>query len=404
MAIPGCGSATGTSAQPIEFKPLETAKEEALRDRIDAVLDYTRTRYMTVQTNAAWQVMHGALVFGNDLMVVDLDGKLVRAVPYLLQGGEMTGWNLRPGDKGVIAILESGSKTGQGHKDQWLGYLSLSPAAIAPETPLVVNGKTYRYGDLITQSQWECRQGMEASWTLMGLSAYLPLDAKWQAQDGSEWSFDRLLKMEIEQDIAQSACGGTHRLTGITVVVNRYQKDFGKLDGVWKEAEAKVQEFVRKSREYQQQNGGFSTSYFIRPAASLDVKEQIGTTGHTLEFLMYALTDEQIREPWVTVAVDFLVDKFEKTKKLDLECGALYHAAAGLQLYRTRRFGERKLDVESEVQAAQSESTSTPAETAAPVGTSAPATTQVEPPTGEGEQPASDESPKTSVITAAKPE
>ena len=47
-------------------------------------------------------------------------------------------------------------------------------------------------------------------------------------------------------------------------------------------------------------------------------------------------------QPWVTRAVMHLVGCFEKTQDFDLECGALYHAAHALELYRTRRFGPRK--------------------------------------------------------------
>ena len=34
-----------------------------------------------------------------------------------------------------------------------------------------------------------------------------------------------------------------------------------------------------------------------------------------------------------------MCDLFRKTEKLPLECGALYHAAHGLVLYRERVFG-----------------------------------------------------------------
>jgi len=68
---------------------------------------------------------------------------------------------------------------------------------------------------------------------------------------------------------------------------------------------------------------------------------RISTTGHAFEFLNIALSDEELREPWVTRAAMHLLDCFEKTQDFDLECGALYHAAHGLDLYRTRRFGAR---------------------------------------------------------------
>ena len=40
-------------------------------------------------------------------------------------------------------------------------------------------------------------------------------------------------------------------------------------------------------------------------------------------------------------AVYFLCGVFEKTKSIDLECGALYHAAHALARYRQRRFGPK---------------------------------------------------------------
>ncbi len=60
----------------------------------------------------------------------------------------------------------------------------------------------------------------------------------------------------------------------------------------------------------------------------------------------------------MTRAVVHLVGCFEKTQKFDLECGALYHAAHGLDLYRTRRFGPCKHTTPSE--------TVTPTDTAQP--------------------------------------
>ena len=56
---------------------------------------------------------------------------------------------------------------------------------------------------------------------------------------------------------------------------------------------------------------------------------------------MVVLDDKQLDEPWVKRAVLHLVECFEKTQNFDLECGALYHAAHGLDLYRLRRFGPR---------------------------------------------------------------
>ena len=65
-----------------------------------------------------------------------------------------------------------------------------------------------------------------------------------------------------------------------------------------------------------------------------------------------SLTDEQLGEAWVRRAVMYLCGLFRKTDQYDLECGALYHAAHGLALYRQRMFGSRKYGGEDVTDAA----------------------------------------------------
>ncbi|MBI3838603.1 MAG: ADP-ribosylation factor-directed GTPase activating protein isoform b [Planctomycetia bacterium] len=323
----------------------ELPSDDQLRDRLDQALEFTYTRrHLNTTDQAAWQIVHGALVFGRDFQIYH-DGKLVSALEYLLAGGELRGWTFRKGDHGLTAIVEAGSKMGQGHPDQWLGYLSQS--GLSPEGSIVVAGQTYKIQDLITQAQWDIYDGMEATWTLMAFSTYLPLDTEWTAKDGSKWNIQRIVRMEAEQDLAESACGGTHRMYGLTVAMNRYLAAGGKLsdnpDGTWEKAHKKIRDAVAACKEYQQPDGSFSTNYFSRPSTSADIAARISTTGHALEFLMVSLSDDELKEPWVTRAALHLVGCFEKTQRFDLECGALYHAAHGLDLYRARRFGARKL-------------------------------------------------------------
>jgi hypothetical protein len=58
-----------------------------------------------------------------------------------------------------------------------------------------------------------------------------------------------------------------------------------------------------------------------------------------LEFLTVALSDEQLVEPWVTRAVVKLLTVLEATEGMELDCGGLYHAMHGLEIYRIRRWG-----------------------------------------------------------------
>jgi hypothetical protein len=132
---------------------------------------------------------------------------------------------------------------------------------------------------------------------------------------------------------------------GIAVALKRYLAEGGKTDpagdGPWDHAQRKVSEAVESARKFQQPDGSFSTNYFARPATSPEIATRISTTGHTLEFLTVALSDDDLQQPWVTRAAVNLVENLEKTQKFDLECGALYHAAHGLEIYRDRRFGPR---------------------------------------------------------------
>lgn len=349
-ALAGCTDPA--PAKPPEFTQADVSPDAALRAKLDRVLDLTQRRHLNAKVNAAWQALHEALAFGREAMLVDPDGKAVPVIDYLLGGGEMRGWNIRPTEHGLHAVLEQGSKTGMGHKDQWIGYLGMGGVyypgqkpILASDHPILVGGKTYAFGDLLTQAQWECREGMEAGWTLMALSAYLPLDAEWQAEDGTKWSIERLLAMEAKADVNAIACGGTHSLSGVTLAVKEYlhqhpQMKPEQLTGGWKAGYEKMRSCAQKAREYQQQDGTFSTNYFQRPGTSNNIVDRLGTTGHTLEFLALALDDEEIRAPWMARAAEQLCDLLEGTQDAQIECGALYHATHGLVVYRMRRFPE----------------------------------------------------------------
>ncbi|HTU26627.1 MAG TPA: ADP-ribosylation factor-directed GTPase activating protein isoform b [Pirellulales bacterium] len=332
---PGQPAAGDSAASTVADTSLPSADE--LRDRIDRAVNFGRAnRHLDGDTNAAWQVVHGLLAFGKDFEIYH-GGKLVPALDYLLSGGELNGWKLRKADHGVQSILEAGSKTGMGHPDQWLGYLSQSGLKL--DTPLVVAGETYHVSDLLEQSEWDIYPGMEATWTLMAYSTYLPFDAEWTARDGSQWTIERIVNMEADQDVDGSPCGGTHRLYGLALALNRHLAEGGQTIGVWKKADAKIQSAIAKAKANQQPDGSFSSQFFLRPAHSDDIDKRLGASGHTFEFLALALNNQQFLEPWYTRSLVAILDMLERTEDVELECGGLYHAMHGLELYRLRRFG-----------------------------------------------------------------
>lgn len=323
--------------------------EQQLGERLDDVLEFTyEARHLTLQDHAAWQILHGALAYKRNFLVDQPDGTRVSAVNYILSGGRVRGFDTEIGTQldaasdqyGLRILMDPGSKAGQGHRDQWLAVLAQSD--LAPDQTIRANGRDFTIADIVRQVQWDLPRNVdrEYSWTLIGLTTYLPTDATWKAEDGRTWSIEGLVQSEAERPVGDGACGGSHRLIGLTMALNRHLAAGGKLEGPWKLAEERIQEGIRKAREYQNPDGSFSTNYFARPGKSPDLAQNLGTTGHTLEFLTLALKDEQVHEPWMQRAVVNLCDLFRKTKSIPLECGALYHATHGLMLYRQRAFGE----------------------------------------------------------------
>jgi hypothetical protein len=346
LILPGliiCGCSHPGNRRP-ESAAHTTTDPTAVVSRIDHVLAACRDgRRLDAAIHGGWQVVHGILAFGTEFPIVH-EGREMPALHYLLEGGRLQGWVLRPGSSGVIAVTEPGSTLGQGHPDQWLGYLSqCGDRGISLDRPLLVGGRAFTIRDLLTQAQADIRPGQEATWTLMAFSTYLPPEAEWTASDGERWDLARIVAMEAAAEPAESACGGAHRLFGLTTAVRRRATTAGPAGdeaGPWLAARDRITDCIDRARRYQQEDGSFSTQYFERAATSPDVFAKLGATGHIFEFLAVAIDDEDLTAPWILRAADRLCTLLEQTADIDVECGALYHAAHGLVLYR-QRLGEK---------------------------------------------------------------
>lgn len=346
----GCRPTIATKPKQ-ELDDLVNAKPQPvdLRKQIDAALEFTiQKRRLNTKDQAAWQIVHGALAFGPDFPIRH-EEQDVSAIKYLLEGGQLRGWNLSRGEAlnpeqtrfGVRAAVERGSLTGQGHVDQWLGYLA--GCGFLLETKIIVEGKEHTIADYIEQVERDAYLNTEHefSWTLMALTTYRPTTYRWTAGDGSAWSIEKLVEYELEHDILKSSCGGMHRLCGLTMARNRHRDAGEKMEGTWAKLDERIKASVAKVREYQNEDGSLSSNFLSRGGRSADLPGEMHASGHTLEFVILASTDEELRQPWVERSVIRLCDLFRKTKPIDLECGALYHAAHGLAVYRERMYGSR---------------------------------------------------------------
>ncbi len=337
-------------------KPIADPSLEQLREQLDRTLEFTEHgRIMNLKDHAAWQLLHGVLAFGPEFEILNGDER-VKALDWVFSGKPMTGWTLAKTQYGVEAKIEAG-KVGQGHDDQWLAIISQWGLPI--NTPVLVDGERFTLYDMLKYSMYDTFTGKEGSWSIIALSAYLdPIDQTWTSRVGEEWTVERLVAMEAgpiyEEEVGREminmgACGGTHRLIGLTIALNNYrrQRPNEELTGGWLAAHKRIQWAIEQARANQLPSGALSVQYFQRPANSANLDEHLSATGHILEFLSFALPPEQLDDMWVRRAVAYLCRLLERTKHLDLECGALYHAAHGLVLYRTKVFGLRESAVAS---------------------------------------------------------
>ena len=218
--------------------------EEALCKTLDETIELTRQRKLSPQVNNAWQIVHALLAYGDELELDERDSKqVVPALSWLLAGGKVKGWTLAPGEKGLEAILEPGEKIGQGHEDQWLGYLAHCGVALnGPGVPLdreiMVSGQKFTVRDLLEQAKWDVYDGMEATWTLMGTSVYMKPSDRWMAKDGTEWSIERILANEVKENLNNILTRSIKEVEATSLQRKVSWRDAAMMIGVGRVAEA----------------------------------------------------------------------------------------------------------------------------------------------------------------------
>ena len=330
-------------------KSLQAASPEnddtVLKTLIEQTLESNlKNRSLAAQRNAAWQVIHGAVAYGETLRL-EVDGKEVLAIDYVLEGGSIRGGDLSVGAvlsmtnrPGIVVRVEPGSFVGQGHPDQWLGYFSQIPLSL--DRKIEVDGQSLQLIDWARQVQWDVPNNsfQEYSWTLIALTNLFPQEQEWKASDGNIWTLEPLVRYEAQQDLSESPCGGMHRLMGLAHAVKYRQRLQGNMDQGWLMGKKLVDSAIDTAHKFQNSDGSFSTKYTSRPANSADLSTSISATGHTLEFLVYALDENELKQRWIERSVLRLCAMLKAGERIDLECGGIYHALASLKQYHRRRF------------------------------------------------------------------
>jgi hypothetical protein len=322
---------------PVNDLPPLSRQLLSLRTRVRAVLKGYYRKALNSRENDPWEAMHGMLAYGVHSRIHDggPNGELITSVGWLCYNKPCKGQTLLY----VTPAGELRAKYGvglQGHLGQFLAMLA--QCHVSPDYPIHVAGHEYTIHDLIEAEKKTCYPKSELTFKLIALQHYADLNDKWVNDQGVEWDFPRLVREELAQPIRGAACGGTHRLSGLSLTVKARLRRGEPLDGEYQRAA----EFVKKYQMYafrlQNRDGSLSTSWFRGSGDDDDINRRIKTTGHILEWLCYSLSDEELRQPQAVRAVTYLANLMYSNYDNKWETGPMCHATHALLLYDQRVF------------------------------------------------------------------
>ncbi len=315
----------------------EVKAPHSLRERIEAALANVRNRDLQT-TNAFWTIFHGILGSGFETTLFDPDTReRIRAIDYVCNGGPVRGMTFLPTAHG-LDVETPRDFVGQGHQDQFIA--EMAQWGMPLDRRFRVAGREHTFDHFVRHAQMRAsvNAGQELSWAIIVIGQYRGTDVSWTNERGERLHFEDLVRYELDQPIDSAACGGTHRLFGLAWVHELHRRRGGTDAGVWSQVAAKTQEQKQRAKAHRNADGSFSTRYLAGPGNATDIQLRIGTTGHVFEWLALTLPEDELREPWVQEAAGRLSLMILENAGNPVESGALYHAAHGLHIYRTRVF------------------------------------------------------------------
>jgi hypothetical protein len=335
---------SAAASQPAQPVPVEVAPPPpltrqllALRMRVRGVLKGYYRKQLNSTDNDPWEVMHGMLAYGVNSRIRQggPNGNPITSVGWLCFNKPCKG-------QAMLYVNPEGelrAKYGvglQGHLGQLLAMLA--QCRVSADYPIQVGKDKFTIRDLIEAEKKTCYPKSELTFKLLALQYYIDLNDKWMNDQGLEWDFPRLLSEEMAQPVRTAACGGTHRLSALSLTVKARIRRGEPVDGEYAEAA----DFVKKYQQYafrlQNKDGSLSTQWFKGPGDEDDDDRRIKTTGHILEWLCYSLSDEELRDQRTIRAVSYLANLMYSNYDHEWEVGPRSHATHALLLYDERVF------------------------------------------------------------------
>jgi hypothetical protein len=325
-----------SSGRGFSANPELTAAQQRLKLPLQRTLAYYLANPESTAARSPWAVMHAALPFSADAELI-AGNRRVNAIGWLCQNGQLRGQRIfNPARSGFVVNVGPGV---QGHEGQLLAILA--QCRIAEDFPIRVGSFQGSVADVVRYEMLGCRPRTELTFRLIGLSHYLPADESWLSDDRQRWSIERLVQEELAQPIVGAACGGTHRLMGLTYALRKRQEAGLPIDGHFSRAAQFIDDFVDYAWTLQNPDGSFSTNWFESRGNQPDAKRKVQTTGHVAEWLVFTLPDDQLADPRLVRSLELLVSQLYDRRDQDWPIGPRGHAIRALALYEQRVYGGR---------------------------------------------------------------
>src|SRR5262249_9668550 len=116
----------------------------------------------------------------------------------------------------------------QGHQDQFIA--EMAQWGMPRTKTFNVAGRDYTFEDFIRYSKARASttQKQELSWAIIIIGQFYGTDVSWINKDGDQLHYNDVVRYELDQPINEAACGGTHRLFGLTWAYHLHMKNGGK--------------------------------------------------------------------------------------------------------------------------------------------------------------------------------
>lgn len=324
-----------------------TPAQQTRLNRVNQALEFYLENPETTAARSPWAVMHALLAFGSDYELIGPNNKRVNAIGWMCHNGLCKTQRIfTPRGNSFIPNVGGGV---QGHQGQFLAILA--QCQVPPDYPIQIGDQKFTVEDLVLYEMATCREKSELTFKLIGLSYYLDSDKQWRSNDGKVWSIQKLIQEELAQPVVGSACGGTHRLMGYSFAIKQRVLQGHPLQGQYLRAAKFINEFIEYTWQLQNPDGSFSTNWFEARGNEPNVERKVQTTGHMLEWLLFTVSDSDVKSKRVEKAIDFLMANIYDNRQLKWPIGPRGHAERALALYHKRLteiLSEPEESVESE--------------------------------------------------------